>query len=215
MPALLDGPTTAQDWLERLGGIPAGRLVLRPAPGTATVDDVVRYLDGDRKRLVELVDGTLVEKAMGLKESFIAAELITKINIFNIAAGRLGNVSAPDGPYRLAFDLVRLPDVAFISKARLPQGKLPKESVPALVPNLAVEVLSESNTAAEMERKIGEYFEAGVELVWIIDPEAMTIEVLTAIESSTTLRSGETLTGGAVLPGFAMPVDELFANLPE
>jgi len=76
-------------------------------------------------------------------------------------------------------------------------------------------VLSESNTAAEMERKIGEYFEAGVELVWIIDPEAMTIEVLTAIESSTTLRSGETLTGGAVLPGFAMPVDELFANLPE
>ena len=215
MAMLLDGPTTAQDWLERLGGIPAGRLVLRPAPGTATVDDVVRYLDGDRKRLVELVDGTLVEKAMGLKESHLAMKLGRRLGTFAEDIHHLGLVTGPDGPFRLAMKLVRLPDVAFISKARLPQGKLPKESVPALVPNLAVEVLSESNTAAEMERKIGEYFEAGVELVWIIDPEAMTIEVLTAIESSTTLRSGETLTGSAVLPGFAMPVDELFANLPE
>ena len=75
--------------------------------------------------------------------------------------------------------LVRIPDVTFVSWKRLPGHKLPAEPIPDLIPNLAVEVLSVSNTKAEIDRKIGEYFRVGVQLVWMIDPPTRTAEVYT------------------------------------
>ena len=69
--------------------------------------------------------------------------------------------------------LVRIPDVAFTSWERLPGRRVPPEPIPELAPDLAVEVLSQSNTEAEMTRKRGEYFAAGVRLVWLVDPDAL------------------------------------------
>ena len=67
---------------------------------------------------------------------------------------------------------LRIPDVAFVSWDRFPDGEIPADPAPEIVPDLAVEVLSRSNSAGEMSRKVKEYFSAGVRLVWYVDPVA-------------------------------------------
>ena len=87
--------------------------------------------------------------------------------------------------------------------------------MPSIPPNLAVEVLSKSNTDREMSRKLEDYFEAGVELVWFVDAVARTIRVFTSPEKFTTIKGAQTLSGGTVLPGFKVKVAEIFAKLDE
>jgi Uma2 family endonuclease len=201
---------TVADLLEALGDISPARVRLRPAPGTATERDVIAVRKRDRK-LFELVDGTLVEKAMGVHESLWAAVLIGFIEEF-LKRHDIGVVTAPDGTMRLMPGLVRIPDVAFISWARFPGDKIPHNPIPDLVPDLAVEVLSESNTKREMERKLREYFEAGVRLVWYADPKERAVVVHTPDGRSVRLGEEDTLDGGDVLPGFALPLRDWFAR---
>jgi Uma2 family endonuclease len=84
-------------------------------------------------------------------------------------------VAGEAGMMQLAPGLVRIPDVSFISWDRFPDRKLPRDPVPHLAPDLAVEVLSQSNTPKEMDRKRRDYFNAGCKLVWITDPETRTV----------------------------------------
>src|SRR5260370_1350069 len=79
-------------------------------------------------------------------------------------------------------------------------------------PNLVVEVLSASNTAKEMRRKLREYFKAGVELVWYVDPASHTVEVFTAPQKRVVLKAPQSLTGGHVLPGFRVTLKKLFGG---
>lgn len=212
MPQVSD--ETLEDVLERLGGVSPRRVLLDPPPGTATVKDVIRHRDGPRRRLVELVDGTLVEKAMGYSESLVAGEIVFLLKQHLKVAGTPGAVSGPDGMIKVLQKLVRIPDVAFVAWDRFPNRQVPRAKVPEVVPNLAVEVLSEGNTALEMEIKLKEYFLAGVDLVWFVDPDSRTVRVFTSPDDAETLTAKDTLTGGAVLPGFAVPVADLFASLP-
>lgn len=206
-------PDNFAELLERLGHVPLERIRLQPPPGTATEADLLAALEAPRKRLCELIDGVLVEKAMGFRESRLAAILIRMLDLF-VTAHNLGLVTAPDGTVRLWAGRVRIPDVAFFSWGRLPGRRLPDEPIPTLAPDLAVEILSRSNTAAEMLRKRQDYFAAGVLLVWEIDPEARTVHVYTAPEPPmAVLTAADTLDGGAVLPGFSLPLNELFAEL--
>lgn len=108
---------------------------------------------------------------------------------------------------------MRIPDVAFISRAKLPDGKIPAVSVPEIAPDLAVEVLSRSNTADEMARNRREYFAAGVSSFWIVDPDERTVTVYESVDSSTTYSFRDTLPGGSVLPGFSLSLAKLFAEL--
>src|SRR5262249_32371795 len=128
-------------------------------------------------------------------------------------ARNLGIVTGPDGTVEIMADLVRIPDVAFTSWDRMPGRRCPDAPVPRLAPNLAVEVLSRSNTPGEMAVKRQEYFTAGVEIVWEIDPRARTVVVSTSATASTTLAGADTLDGGTVLPGFTLPLQQLFAEL--
>jgi Uma2 family endonuclease len=202
---------TVDDLLHELGDVPPSRVRLHPFPGQATVQDVID-VHAHEKRLCELVDGTLVEKPMGLKESLIAGALISFLRAF-VVPRNLGLVSGEAGMMRLFAGLVRIPDVAFISWSRVPGGKVPTEPVPQLAPDLAVEVLSPSNTPQEMERKRREYFGAGVRRVWIIDIDVRTVDVYTAPEGPVTISESQTLDGGEVLPGFVLPLRELFSEL--
>jgi Uma2 family endonuclease len=108
---------------------------------------------------------------------------------------------------------VRIPDLAFVSWARLPGGRVPDDPVPMLAPDLAVEVLSEGNTPREMERKRGEYFRSGVRLVWMVDIDARSVDVYTTPADPTTLSGEQSLDGGDVLPGFSFPLRDLFIDL--
>jgi Uma2 family endonuclease len=198
---------TLADLRQRLGGIPLERIWFHPAPGTATEKDVIEAEEREN-RLCELVDGTLVEKAMGFEESRLALLLSHLVQTY-LDKNDLGICVGADGMMRIAPRLVRIPDLSFISWDRLPGRESPREPIPDLAPDLAVEVLSEGNTKPEMTRKVREYFEAGVILVWLIDPRKRTARVFSTVEKSTLVRADQSLDGGAVLPGFVLPLSEL------
>ena len=90
---------------------------------------------------------------------------------------------------------------------------MPPDPIPDLVPDLAVEVLSESNTCAEMSKKRGEYFSAGVRLVWLVEPDDRTVTIFTGAGQPRVFRDGEVLDGRNVLPEFALNLSNLFAEL--
>jgi Uma2 family endonuclease len=203
---------TLADVLEQLGGIDPRRVRATPQPGKATEKDLLHFLDHGN-RLYELVDGVLVEKAMGLMESAVAMELGRRLGNF-VDADDLGIVTGAGGTLRLMPRLVRIPDVSFISWSQLPNHEYPSEPIPTLYPDLAVEVLSEGNTKGEMRLKLKEYFLAGTRLVWFVDPETRTAQVFTSPEAPVTLTEHDTLDGGDVLPGFTLPLKELFARVP-
>lgn len=203
---------TVGEMLEQLGGIDPRRVRLKPPPGRATEKDLLTLLDHGN-RLYELVDGILVEKVMGLKESALAMLLGRRVGDF-VEEWDLGFVTGADGTLRLMPRLVRIPEVSFISWDQLPSREYPSRPIPDLYPDLAVEVLSEGNTEEEMERKLKEYFLAGTRLVWLVDPESRTVRVYTAPDEFTRLTEVDTLTGGDVLPGFTLPLRQLFARLP-
>jgi len=204
------GFETLAELVESLGSIPLQRIRLNPAPGTATEEDVLEIHDRTN-RLCELVDGVLVEKPMGFYESRLAAALIGLLEEF-LSHEDLGIVLAPDGMMRLAPGLVRMPDVSFLSWDQFPDRELPFEPIPGIAPDLAVEVLSESNTRAEMERKLHDYFDAGVSLVWYLDHKTKTAEVFTGLDQRELVREDQALDGGEVLPGFSLPLSEWFAR---
>jgi Uma2 family endonuclease len=198
---------TLADLWRRLGGIPLDRIWFHPAPGTATEKDVIDA-EARENRLCELVDGTLVEKAMGFEEARLAARLIYLVNL-HLEQHDLGICVGADGMMRIAPGLVRIPRVSFITWDRLPGRESPREPIPDLAPDLAVEVLSEGNTKAEMARKVREYFEAGVIVVWLIDPKKRTARVFSDVEKALLLRADQLLEGGDVLPGFVLRLSDL------
>jgi len=204
------GTWTAVDLAARFGPIPLSRIRAIPPPGTAREEDVVEIHDHE-DRLCELVDGVLVEKAMGTYEAYLALALGSLLQNY-VAQQRLGIVLGADGMMRLAPGLVRIPDVSFISWSRLPGRKVPRAAIADLAPDLAVEVISRGNTAEEMDRKLADYFAAGVQLVWYVYPIPRQVKVYSAPDRYIVVNEPETLTGGEVLPGFTLSVSDLFAE---
>jgi Uma2 family endonuclease len=199
---------TVAELLQRLDDIPPERIRLHPTPGTATERDLLK----PEGRLCELVDGILVEKTMGFVESMLTMELGAIITVF-VKRNRLGIVSGTDGMVRLLPGLIRLPDIAFISWDRLPGRKAPTTPILDLAPDLAVEVLSRSNTKKEIKRKLREYFDVGVRLVWIINTHDRSALVHTSPTRKVKLDESQNLDGGDVLPGFTLSLRELFESL--
>lgn len=201
----------AAEWHRSLGGVPLDRVIFDPLPGTATEADLLRLVERD-KRLCELIDGTLVEKPVGYFEALIALNLAIELGAY-VKQRNLGAVSGADSTFRLAsVGRVRLPDVAFVAAHRLPQSPDP---IPTLAPDLAVEVLSESNTTQEIDQKLREFFGSGTRLAWIIDPRRRTVAVYHGPGGpARVLEEADHLDGEQVVPGFAMPVRDLFRNVP-
>ncbi len=197
--------------LIELGGISPDRVRMTPTPGTATIDDLI-HANAHTSPLCELVDHTLVEKAVGFKSSVVALTIGRILGTF-VAPRKLGVLSGSDGMFRLIVSSVRGPDVAYLSRARFPGGKFPKEAYPSLSPDLAVEVLSPSNTKAEMFRKRIEYFHSGVQLVWMVDCVDRSVAVYTSPDSVRVLTEDQTIDGGNVIPEFTCLVADFFADL--
>jgi len=199
---------TAADWQEHLGGIPLHRIRMYPRPGMATEKDVLE-IHARTGRLCELVDGVLVEKPMGFYESQLASALIVVLGEY-LRAHKIGALAGEAGLLRILLRQVRIPDVSFVRWDRLPRDAGP---IPAVSPDLAVEILSESNTEQEMARKLREYFAGGTRLVWYIDPATRTARAYTSPEHCQFLDEEGVLGGGDVLPGFEMRLKDLFAEV--
>jgi Uma2 family endonuclease len=204
---------TVADLLEKLGGVPPERVRLQPLPGTATEEDLIAVQDRENRNC-ELIDGVLVEKPLGYLESSLALWLGSLLQNY-LREHDLGNLAGESGSTRLMPGLVRIPDVSFISWDRLPNRMIPSEPILGLAPDLAVEVLSPSNTRREMALKVRDYFLAGVRLVWLVDPGKRTVRVYTAPDESTRLTEGQALDGGDVLPGLRLPLREVFSRTPK
>jgi Uma2 family endonuclease len=212
-PSLVAKFENGAEWWHALGDVPLNRIVMDPPPGTATEQDLLRLVEtGDR--LVELVDGTLVEKGMGYDESEIAIRVAYFIMTW-VAPRKLGSVVGPDATLRMKRGNIRLPDVSFTVAARMAALPKPRPAVPLLGPDLAVEVLSESNTKREMNRKLKEYFESGTRLAWFIDPSKKTLAVYIAAteEPEQVLGEQDVVEGRDVLTGFSLKIADIF-DLP-
>ena len=196
-----------EDLRQHLGGVSLSRIRLTPALGHAKVEDVLR--EEKAGRLVELENGVLMEKTMGWYESVLAGILIQFIRNFN-DQNDLGQVLGADGSLQILPGIVKIPDVSFISWGRFPDQPLPRTPIPTLVPDLAVEVLSENNTADEMEFKLNRYFEAGVLLVWYIEPTTRSARAYTSPTEVIRIAVDGELNGGQVLPGFTLKLADLF-----
>jgi Uma2 family endonuclease len=164
-------------------------------------------LPENAERLLELIDGEISEVVSNSISSIIAAYICGVIVVF-VRQSKLGYVSGADGGYQIGNERY-IPDCAFISKTKL--SKPTTESYVSIPPDLAVEVLSPSNTPDEMTIKVDNYLRAGV-VVWVVSPEAQRVVVHRPDAPPKTYNIDETLDGGNVLPGFTLPVRDIFAE---
>ena len=165
-------------------------------------------------RVIELVEGVIVEMPFpNPVHAAILALLTSRITVFVHESG-IGQVVAGDAPFILERNLhgrdsVRGLDIAFIAQERMPK---PIPSQPfAIAPDLAVEIVSPSNTALDIHLKILQLLNAGTALIWIVYPDSRTVAVHTA-DGAITRHEHDTLSGGDVLPGFEIRVGDIFPH---
>ncbi|MDB5350599.1 MAG: hypothetical protein JWN86_1846 [Planctomycetota bacterium] len=167
--------------------------------------------------LYEIIDGRIVEKPpMGSYEFELVSIFQSLLSPFARARG-LGRVlTEMMFDLRPAVDRQRRPDVAFVSAAACPLHlRAPKAAAWAVVPELAIEIVSPTNQANDVLAKVEEYFRAGSLAVWVVYPDLAKVYVYASPTSVRVLAPGDDLDGGAILPGFRTPVADLFGPAAE
>lgn len=177
-----------------------------------TADDVWEMAQDNDKHF-ELIEGIIFRMApTGFLHGTTTNEL-ARVFSNHIKEHKLGTVTAAETGYRLSDNTVIAPDIAFIRADRVP--KEPVEGYLPFAPDLAVEVMSPSNNASEMSRKIDLLMQHGTQLIWIVHPTTKAIDVYSAdgdIVKVSFLKLADTLTGGVVLPDFTLKLSELFTD---
>ena len=174
-----------------------------------TVDEFEAACGDER---VELIDGVVVSMTPASHEPSRVTMTIGAILWHHARQHRLGDVLSAEAGFVIFPDraTVLAPDVAFVRAGREPQGEA-RWHFARLAPDLVVEVLSPSDRAADMQAKAVMYQEAGVPLIWVVDPQAQTVTVLAQGQAPLELTATDALNGGEVLPDFQIEVAELFA----
>jgi len=172
----------------------------------ATVADLLRTpKDG---RVYELVDGEILVSPAGMRHSEIAAKILHIIATY-LDRRPIGKVFTENVGIALPNGNVRSPDVTFVRTEKLPTGKLP-ETFGELVPDLVVEVLSPNDRLKEVGRKIGEFLDCGVPIVWLVDPHRESVVVYRSLSDTQQFTVDDTITGEPVLPGLFCKVSQFF-----
>ena len=183
-----------------------------------TIDDVWRLAcaaENDSKRYT-IIDGELiVSMSPGYSHARIAGEIARRLGNFVVPRG-LGDVTVESGHYPPQDRrTLLLPDVAFISKVRTPPPDM--DTYAPLMPDLAVEIISPSQTLEQARRKAAVYLQHGTGMVWLVNPAAKSAEVWSAgnddVPQSEIVDAGGELSGGTVLPGFTLPLRKLFQRI--
>ncbi len=159
----------------------------------------------------ELVEGELVEvPGAGGVHAELVMNLLLLLHPF-VSGRDLGRVYADGLSYiiKRGPDLVRVPDVSFVSRERIPAGGIPVGFWPG-APDLAVEIVSPNDRAEDVREKVREYLAGGVRLVWVLWPSSRSVSVHAPGAPTRELRPDDELDGGELLPGFRVPVAELF-----
>jgi Uma2 family endonuclease len=164
----------------------------------ATEEDLLAMPKDGQK--YELVDGEIRVSPAGDRHSYVGAQLVALLVAF-VKQHRLGYVMGADAGFRLPSKNVRSPDASFVASGRFPRDEVP-DDFGSLAPDLAVEVLSPGDRPRYVLDKVGEYLEAGVRLVWVIDPRKGTATVYRSLSDVRKLGAEDSFDGEDVLPGF-------------
>lgn len=176
-------------------------------PPRVTPEDLLSITD---RPMPELVDGEMVERHMGQKSDLIAARILILLGSC-VFSHRLGWVNGAQGSYQIFPGdpaKVRIPDGSFTRLDRLPDG--PVEGHGRVAPDLVFEVVSPNDVAEDLERKIVDFFAAGVRLIWVVHPGSQIIQVWRQDGSGRWFKDGDVLDGEDVLPGFRCEVAAIF-----
>jgi Uma2 family endonuclease len=162
--------------------------------------------DGLRHELVEGEQRTMAPA--GFDHGRVALRIGARI-LDHVEQQLLGEVLAAETGFVLARgpDTVRAPDVAFVAAERVPAET---RGFAELAPDLVVEVVSPSDRASEVSSKAAMWLDAGVRLVWVVDPQARLAAVHHPGGLVTVLRADGVLDGEDVLPGFRLPLSTVF-----
>ena len=174
------------------------------AVGTELVLAPVLELDPDRS--YEIVDGKPEEKMAGARHGGVIMRLGWRLGM-HVETNRLGGIYSPDTTFLIGKN-ERMPDLAFVSAARIPPEGEP-EGPWLIAPDLAVEVISPNDVWDKVHRKLHDYFAAGVREVWLIAPEFREVQIYGSPTQFRVLTESDELTS-AELPGFRCPVGEIF-----
>lgn len=186
-----------------------------------TIAAKTRYTPADLLRMpygknYELVDGNLVEVNVSLWSSYVAGKLIRLLGVY-CDEKHLGWV-LPEGTSYQCFpdhpDKVRRADTSFIRHERLTVEQAAAEGHVPIAPDLVVEVISPNDLYYLVEVKVVEWMEAGVQVLWVVNPRTRRVHVHRADGSETTVRENENLSGEGVVPGFGCRVGDLFQPPP-
>lgn len=173
-----------------------------------TPEDLLTIPGGER---YELVDGQLVEKSMGAESDWVSARIIRRIGN-HVEQQALGDVFGTETGFqcfRHDRKQVRKPDGSFVATGRLPGTRIPKGHI-RIAPDLAIEVISPNDSYSLIDTKIHEYLDAGVRLVWVINPDNRTVKVYRQDDRRPVeLTDGDQLDGADVLPGFSCAVTDI------
>jgi Uma2 family endonuclease len=159
----------------------------------------------------ELVDGQLVERNMSAQSSWVGGKLVHLL-WSHCESRASGDVFQADCSYQCfpaEPDKVRRPDGSFIRRGRMSKEQFEHGHV-RIAPDLAIEVVSPNDLAYEVDEKVEEYLQAGVRLVWVVNPETRIVEVHRPDGSVTKLREHETLSGEDVIADFSCAIRDLF-----
>jgi Uma2 family endonuclease len=179
--------------------------------GRLTLEDLHEFeaRPENQGKLFELIEGEIIEKMASFLPSAIAQQVAFALMLY-LKQNPLGYLTGSDGGYIMPDGSRLIPDVGYISKARLPE--IPPREVP-LPPDLAVEVVSPTDDLREVQKKARLYLRHGVQVVWVVYPEDQTLDIYTAAEGGVlvqTLGPEDKLTCPALLPDFTLPLAEVF-----
>ncbi len=155
--------------------------------------------------LFELIDGKIYPVVSNNRSSHVAMSIGIIIGSF-VKINKLGYITGADGGYQVSGQRY-IPDVAFMSYDR--QAQPSDLAYNPLAPDLAVEVLSPTDNPTNVRIKLTNYLNAGT-VVWIVEPNAKTVEIYVPNEKPMKLTEDDTIDGGAVLPNFELPVKSIF-----
>jgi len=175
-----------------------------------TAEELLREMPEARRG--ELVKGEFIKMSpAGYQHGKIAGNIFGSLWNF-VRQNRLGYVYAAETGFLLSRnpDTVRAPDAAFVTTERAARQARERGFFDG-PPDLAVEVISPTETVEEVEAKLIDYLEAGARLVWLIYPRTQTITVYRSLTDVDILTAADTLDGGELLPGFVTAVSEIFA----
>ncbi len=177
-----------------------------------TIDDLWQ-ISHETGRRYELVRGELVEMAPTSPEhGYIELNLAAMLRAF-VREHSLGKVVCGEVGFVLALGeaaTIRAADVAFISTQRLPEGELPRQFA-HFAPDLVVEVVSAGDSYSAVMHKVQDWLQAGVRLVWVIDPVVRSVAVHRESTAVQIYGEEDVLSGEDVLPGFECKVSDIFS----